>query len=224
MSFPPEKLSTRVVLTDPLSPTDRRIVHDLFERTYEEADHDYLDRSLTRLRFLALAFDGEKPVGFALADARRVLLPRLSAPLGVILAGLCCIDPDYRRMGLFARLESLAVRESGLVVPGERTLVCGRMAHPASLRILRGNPTVVPRIGHVPTEWQKEIGLAVAGLYGVELDPETFVVKGKGKPIGFPRLRIEVSEEEWLPFRPVDRRRGDSLLAVAWSPDAPPGW
>lgn len=64
----------------------------------------------------------------------------------------------------------------------------------------------------------------MADLYGVELDPETFVVIGKGTPIGFPRLKVEVSEEEWLPFRPVNRLRGDSLLAVAWSPDAPPGW
>jgi hypothetical protein len=47
---------------------------------------------------------------------------------------------------------------------------------------------------------------------------------GGGRPIGTPRIEIDVADEEWIPFRDVDRDRGDSLLALAWSPDAPPGW
>lgn len=219
-----DRLQTRVVTTDRLDPAETKAVHDLFDLAYEQAHHPYVDQSIRRLHFLALAYDQGKPVGFALADVRKVPLPRLADLQCVVLAGICCIDPGYRRMGLFAHLESLAIREGGLIIPGERTLVCGRMAHPASLRILRGNPTLVPKTGQPPTPWQKEIGLAVAELYGVELDPETFVVIGQGTPIGFPRLNLKVSAEEWLPFRPVNRFRGDSLLALAWSPDAPAGW
>ncbi|OGP51946.1 MAG: hypothetical protein A2Y79_11750 [Deltaproteobacteria bacterium RBG_13_43_22] len=217
-------LQTRVVQTDKLTAAERHTIHALFDLGYGQANHGYLDQSLTKLRFLALAHDQETPVGFAVGDAVIAPLPRMAEPQCVILAGICCIAPGYRRLGLFTYLESLAIRESGVVRPEERSLSCGRMAHPASFRIIRGNPTVVPKYGHAPTEWQKEVGLCVAELYGVHLDPETFVVIGKGKPIGYPKIDIKVEEEEWLPFRSVNRDRGDSLLGIAWNPDAPEGW
>ncbi|MEW6187436.1 MAG: hypothetical protein AB1585_17020 [Thermodesulfobacteriota bacterium] len=219
-----EKIKTRVIPTTDLKEADRFTIHDLFDLAYDQANHGYLNRSLTKLSFLALAYDQENPVGFALGDAVRTTLPRLAEPQCIVLAGICCIAPAYRRLGLFGRLESLAIRESNLIKPGQRTLACGRMAHPASFRILKGNPTVVPQYGQKPTAWQKEVGLQVAELYGVKLDPETFVVQGKGQPIGYPKIEIEVEEEEWLPFKRVNRDRGDSLLAIAWNPDAPEGW
>jgi hypothetical protein len=219
-----QNLHTRVIPTAELPPADLHTIHALFDLAYDQANHGYLDQSITKLRFLALAQDKATPVGFALGDAVITPLPRMAEPQCVILAGICCIDPGYRRLGLFTFLESLAIRESGLVRPGQRSLSCGRMAHPASFRIIRGNPTVVPRYGHAPSDWQKEVGLFVAGLYGVQLDPETFVVTGKGKPIGYPKIDIKVEEEEWLPFQTVNRDRGDSLLGIAWNPDAPEGW
>lgn len=219
-----QNLQTRVIRTSDLADADLNTIHDLFDLTYEQANHSYLDQSLKKLRFLALAHDQETPVGFALGDAVMTPLPRMAEPQCVVLAGICCIAPDYRRLGLFAHLESLAIRESGIPRPDQRTLACGRMAHPASFRIMRGNPTVVPKYGLSPSEWQKEVGLRVAELYGVNLDPETFVVLGKGQPIGYPKIEIRVEEEEWLPFRLVNRGRGDSLLAIAWNPDAPEGW
>jgi hypothetical protein len=219
-----EKLKTKVIPTADLQGADLQIIHDLFDLAYDQANHAYLDQSLAKLRFLALAYNQEKPVGFALGDATLSKLPRLVEPQCIVLAGICCIAPDYRRLGLFGRLESLAIRESNLIKTGLRSLSCGRMAHPASFRILRGNPTVVPQYGRSPTAWQKEVGLRVAELYGVKLDPETFVVQGKGQPIGYPKIEIEVEEEEWLPFKSVNRGRGDSLLAIAWNPDAPEEW
>jgi hypothetical protein len=210
-----QNLQTRVIRTSDLADADRHNIHDLFDLTYEPPNHSYLNQSLKKLRFLALAHDQSTPVGFALGDAVMTPLPRMAEPQCVVLAGICCITPDYRRLGLFAHLGSLAIRESGLIKPEKRTLVCGRMAHPASLRIMRGNLTILPKYGCSPSEWQKEVGLRVVELYGVTLDPETFVVVGKGKPIGYPKLEIIVDEKEWLPFKCVNRNRGDSLLAVS---------
>jgi hypothetical protein len=59
------------------------------------------------------------------------------------------------------------------------------------------------------SKWQKEIGLSVAALYGFALDPETFIVLGSGQPIGYPDLEYDIPEEEWLPFRGVNRDRGE---------------
>jgi hypothetical protein len=72
--------------------------------------------------------------------------------------------------------------------------------------------------------WHLEVAAAVADLYGVHLRGDSLVVAGSGRPIGYPRIEIEVDSDEWLPFADVDRDRGDSLLGLAWAPDAPPGW
>ena len=102
--------------------------------------------------------------------------------------------------------------------------MCGRMAHPASFRAMNRSPAVIPKHGVPLSDWQKEVGLCVAGLYGVNLDPETMVVIGSGVPIGYPIIEQDVTEEEWLLFKTVNRDRGDSLLGITWSPDAPEGW
>ena len=139
-----QNLDTRVIKTAELTSSDLQIIHDLFDLAYQQANHGYIDQSITKLRFLALAHDQAKPVGFALGDAVITPLPRMAEPQCVILAGICCIDPGYRRLGLFTYLESLAIREGSLMKPGKRSLSCGRMAHPASFRIIRRNPSVVP--------------------------------------------------------------------------------
>ena len=69
------------------------------------------------------------------------------------------------------------------------------------------------------------LGQAIAEAYGVHgFDPETFVCLGSGQPIGYPDIEFDVEPHEWEIFEPVDRDRGDALLALAWAPDAPPGW
>ena len=99
------------------------------------------------------------------------------------------------------------------------------MAHPAALRVFRGHPTLVPKPGIRPTPWQQEVGQAIAEAYGVHaFERETFVCIGSGEPIGYPVIEFEVGPEEWEVFRPVNRDRGDALLAMAWLPDAPEGW
>jgi len=218
------KYDIRVIRTTDMAKQDLMAIHDLFDLNYSQANHDYLNQSFHKLRFISLAYDQEKPIGFALGDAVRTTLPRMNEPQCVVLAGICCISPDYRRQGLFSHLEVKAIEKSGVFKPDKRFLACGRMAHPASFRIISRNPTVVPKYNVLPTEWQKDVGLRVAELYGVDLDPETFVVRGRGSPIGYPKMDIQVNEDEWLPFKPVNRDRGDSLLGISWSPDAPEGW
>jgi hypothetical protein len=99
----------RVTPTAAIGAAERAIAHDLFEIAYDRANHAYLDKSLTRLRFIAFAtIDGE-PAGFALNDRRVVDLPYLGRQW-LYLGGLCCIDPRFRRRGLFGHLERLAGR------------------------------------------------------------------------------------------------------------------
>lgn len=217
-------LHIAVVPTAGLGAADRDAILALFRQNYREANTDYLEKSLHVLAFAALARDASgRPAGFALGEPRVLELPWLG-PTPVRLAGLCCVDPAYRRQGLFRRLEH-AVLSARELPPAPRWLSAGRMAHPASFRTMSSNPTVVPRRGMRPTPWQQEVGAAIAAAYGTKaFDPETFVCRGAGSPIGWPVIEIEATPEEWELFRPVDRSRGDALLGIAWTPDAPPGW
>jgi hypothetical protein len=140
-------LDIRVLKTNTLTSIDRERVHLLFDFTYRQANHEYLENSLLKLRYLALATDRDEPVGFALADMLEAPLPRLPDPQTIMLAGICCVAVDFRRLGLFTKLEILASHESGLFKPDKRILMCGRMAHPVSFRTIRKSPTVVPRPG-----------------------------------------------------------------------------
>ena len=219
-----DDIQTRVIRTDALRKDDLKMVHRLFDLSYRQANHSYLEKSFSRLKHIAMATDGSTPVGFAVADTIETDLPRMTGLQTVTLAGICCVASDYRRMGLFGKLEGLAGSASGISRAGKRNLVCGRMAHPAGFRTISRSPAVIPKYGIPLSDWQKEVGLKVAGLYGVNLDPETMVVIGAGVPIGYPIIEQEVTEEEWLPFRAVNRDRGDSLLGITWQPDAPEGW
>ena len=57
-----------------------------------------------------------------------------------------------------------------------------------------------------------------------DFDSQAFVCRGSGKPIGVPRMTQDVEPHEWEVFEPVDRSRGDSLLALIWHGEAPDGW
>jgi len=213
----------RVIETAKASSQDLETAFALFEMNYRQPNRAFLEKSLHVLRYLAFAEHQGRPAGFAVAECRVMDLPRLPAQ-AVNLAGICCIDPQFRRRGLFTHLEALAIAAAG-VEDSARRLSCGRMAHPAAMRVLTLSPARLPLAGVRPTPWQQEVGKAIAQAYGVhDFDPETFVCIGAGTPIGYPRIEVQVEPHEWEVFKPVNRDRGDALLAMMWTPDAPPEW
>lgn len=217
-------ISVRIVNSRAISSRQLSGILRLFDASYDQANHTYLERSLETLRTTALAEHEGRLIGFSLGDAVLTDIPRMDEPQVVVLGGICCIDPDYRRLGLFFELAKAACAKSGLLVGGARFLKCGRMAHPVSLRALRKDVSLIPKEGIELTPWHKEVGVKVASLYGVEINADNFIVRGSGKSIGRPKLDIQVCDNEWDIFSGVNRERGDSLLAVSWSSNAPEGW
>lgn len=217
-------ITVRVVNSREVSSSQLSRILSLFDKSYDQANHTYLRCSLETLRSTALAEYEGRLIGFSLGDAVLTDIPRMSEPQVVVLAGICCIDPAYRRLGLFLELAKAACVKGGLLEEGVRFLKCGRMAHPVSLRSLRKDMSLIPREGAVLTPWHKEVGVKVASLYGVEINEDNFVVKGNGRSIGNPKLVIQVSDDEWGVFSGVNRERGDSLLAMSWSSNVPEGW
>lgn len=223
MERDPAEFDLQVRQARALSPPERREILALFETSYARANPRFLERSLETLRNVAVARSAGRMVGFALGETRVMDLPRLPSQL-VSLAGLACVAREHRRQRLFASLARLALIAADAPARPRR-LFCGRMAHPVAMRGMARLATVVPKPGLPPTPWQQEVGRTIAAAYRVHgFDPETFVCRGSGEPIGYPELEFEAEPEEWKVFRAVDRDRGDALLAIAWVPSGPPGW
>jgi hypothetical protein len=226
MTLPQANAELRMTVVESalLSHADLERIKAVFAANYREANLAYLEKSLGTLAFIALAEDPDgELVGFAFGESRVLDLPRQPQQV-VRLAGLCCVNAAHRGQHLFGKLETLALNARRMP-DSERVLGTGRMAHPFSFRGMARNPSVVPHRGSPPTEWQKEVGIAIAEAYHTpSFDPETFVCRGTGVPIGYPIIEFTASPEEWELFKPVDRAKGDSLLGIAWNPTPPEGW
>jgi len=218
------RFAFRTVPTDSLTTADRQLLSDLFDASFRHANQSHLEKLLGQLRSVSVALHGQKPAGFTVSDVRIMDLPRLPEQI-VMLGGLTCVAPEFQRRGLMIEL---ARRNFIETTPrwSERALFCVRYGHPAAFRaIVARSESGVPRRGVRPIPWQQEVGRVIADAYGVEsFDPEAFVCKGAGTPIGRPIIDFDVDPEDWEVFRHVDRDRGDSLLGIVWMPDAPPGW
>jgi hypothetical protein len=215
----------RVVAYADLTERETAGLSRLFHATYRDADEAYLAKSGKTLRFVALAECGDALVGFSLGDSVQVNLPRMDEPQSVALAGIACIDESMRRRGLFVTLATEAMRAGGAIQADKRFLFTGRMAHVLTYRTMANmSSTTVPATDKPSSTWHREIAVEVASLFKSEIDPETFVVRGSGSPVGFPRIAFETSPEEDALFAQVDRERGDSLLSMCWIPDAPTDW
>lgn len=200
-------------------------ITELFEATYRDADLEYLAKSRATFCYVAIAEDEAELVGFAFGDSQKRRLPRLAEPQSIALAGIACIVERMRRRGLFAKLAFGAMTAAGHLDPTTRFLFAGCMAHIATYRAMaRMSPSVVPAPGKPIEAWHREIAQEVAELLDSQLDLETLVARGSGRPVGFPRIEYDTTPEEEVLFAPVDRSRGDSLLSICWVPDAPEGW
>lgn len=221
-------IEVRVEHASTLTSEDRAAAHDVFAASYDQPNHEYLDRSIDRIGMLAVAFDeAGDAIGYAISRGHWLPLPRFDQPQLVILHGMRCVTPNYRHRGVSV-LTNAAVTEAmreeiAEVGRPKRQLECGRYGH-ASRAGGRNDTKSVPHVGASPTAWQRDVGLMIADAYGSNLDPETFVCVGSGTPIGYANVEFEATEAERAAFAPVNRARGDNLLVIAWQPDAPPGW
>lgn len=228
VASPTTELELRTVRAEALTASERVAVFEVFDASYREANHEYLQRSIDRIGLLTLALEEGRGVGYAISHARWMDLPGFDEPQLVVLHGMRCVVPTYRHRGvsgLLSRAVDAAMRTEVEAIgrPVVRQLACGRYGH-ASRAGGRADPTAVPRLGVIPTRWQQAVGLTVAEAYGSRLDPTTFVCLGSGTPIGYPNEEFEPTEDERAAYAEVDRARGDNLLVINWTPDAPLGW
>ena len=197
----------------------------LFDGNYASANFDYLKKSAVTFGHLAIAENDGELVGFSFGDSVRSDLPGLDSSQAIALAGIACIDPVMRNRGLFFKLATDAMAAGGAIDPSRPFLFAGRMAHAITYRAMaKAADSTVPAFGKPISDWHKKVGNRVAELLGSTVDSETFVVRGDGVPVGYPRVEYEATLEEKVLFENVDRDNGDSLLSMCWLPSAPKNW
>lgn len=214
-----------VVPSAQITELEKDAIAELFQQTYDQADVSYLEKSAVTFRHLALAKVDGKLVGFCFGDSIFHPLPRMNGEQTIALAGIGCIDASQRRQGLFTKLMTQAMMAGGAIIPGQRMLFAGRMAHIITYNTMAHmSQSTIPSTTKPISDWHQEVGLVVAGILGSELNPENFVVQGSGKAVGYPKVKYQTSAEEDRLFAAVDREQGDSLLTMCWMPDAPHDW
>jgi hypothetical protein len=197
----------------------------LFDAAYADANHSYLLASFEVMDWIALAMHGSVLAGFAIGDAKIVDLPRMHGLQPVATYGIGCVDENFRRMGLFTRLEEAVVQASGKLPVNGRYLNCGRTAHPATYNFFANiGMGSIPEPDCPLSPWHLEMVERVAALYCAKVHPGTCVIIGKGMPIGYPRLKVMATDTELRMFEKVNRDRGEALLTMSWTPEAPSGW
>ena len=163
------------------------------------------------------ARDGTKLQGFSFCTLERI------GGTPSVLIGLASIRRGSRRDAVVKGLIGDQLRRAVLAFPDEDVLVGTRFIDPAGYQAFKGLQDIVPRPGHKPSGEERAWGRRLAKRFGAEgrLDDRTFVLEGDGGPCGaldHEALKSNgVSADVAAFFKPLNRRRGDSLIAFGWA-------
>src|SRR5436309_3362334 len=163
------------------------------------------------------AREGNKLVGFSFCTLERI------GGTPSVLIGLGSVKRNGKRDAVLKALVGDQLRRAVLAFPDEDVLIGTRLLDPAGFQAFKGLEEVVPRPGHKPTGEERAWGRRLAKRFGAEgrLDDRTFVLEGDGGPCGaldHEALKPNgVSADVAAFFKPLNRRRGDSLIAFGWA-------
>ena len=114
-------------------------------------------------------------------------------------------------------------RRAVLAFPDEDVLVGTRMISPSAFVAFKGLEDICPRPGHKLTGEERAWSRRLAKRFGAEgrIDDRSFVITGNGSPVGvfdFEAAKPDaVGEDVASFFAPLDRERGDVLVAFGWA-------
>ncbi len=140
-----------------------------------------------------------------------------------VLMGLASVKRSSERQDVLAALVRDQLRRAVLAFPDEDVLVGTRFVDPAAFAAFAGLEDIVPRPGHKATGEERAWARRLAKRFGAEgrVDDRTSVLEGTGDPPmvldyedGSPD---SVDPEVAAFFAPLDRERGDALVAFGWA-------
>jgi hypothetical protein len=139
-----------------------------------------------------------------------------------LLWGLVSVKRNARRDQVLKALLSDQFRRAVLAFPDEDVLVGTRFIEAGAFGAFKGLEDICPRPDHKPTGEERAWSRRLSKRFGAEgrIDDRSFVVVGDGSACGAfdfsPAKLNEVDEEVSAFFEPLDRGRGDVLIAFGW--------
>ena len=162
------------------------------------------------------ARDAGKLVGFSFCTLERI------GGTPCLLWGLASVKRTAKRDAVLKAVAADQFRRAVLAFPDEDVLIGTRFIDPGAFAAFAGLEDVCPRPGHKPSGEERAWSRRLAKRFGAEgrIDDRTFVVTGDGSPAGvfdFAAAKPEkVDPEVAAFFEPLDRDRGDVLIAFGW--------
>jgi hypothetical protein len=140
-----------------------------------------------------------------------------------LLVGLASVKRSAKRESVLKALMADQYRRALLAFPDEDVLVGTKFIDPSGYAAFKGLEDIVPRPGHKATGEERAWSRRLAKRFGAEgrIDDRTFVVTGDGVVCG--ALDHEVLRADGIKpeiaayFKPLDRKRGDYLIAFGWA-------
>ncbi|HEX2040535.1 MAG TPA: hypothetical protein VHF47_12490 [Acidimicrobiales bacterium] len=140
-----------------------------------------------------------------------------------LLVGLVSIKRNAKRETVLKAVMADQYRRALLAFPDEDVLVGTKFLQPSSFVAFKGLEDIVPRPGHKASGEERAWGRRLAKRFGAEgrIDDRTFVVGGDGAACGvFDHEALKpdaVDSQVAAFFKPLDRKRGDYLIAFGWA-------
>jgi hypothetical protein len=161
--------------------------------------------------------DTGKLVGFSFCTLERI------GGTPCLLWGLASIKRSAKREQVLNAIVAAQFRRAVLAFPDEDVLIGTRFTEPGAFVVFKGLEDVCPRPGHKPSGEERAWSRRLAKRFGAEgrIDDRSFVVTGDGNASGsfdHDVLKPEAVDPDVASFfEPLERDRGDVLIAFGWA-------
>ncbi|MDQ1419465.1 MAG: hypothetical protein QOJ52_1427 [Acidimicrobiaceae bacterium] len=161
-------------------------------------------------------YEGGKLVGFSFCTLERI------GGTPCLLWGLASIKRTAKREEVLRAVTADQFRRAVLAFPDEDVLIGTRFIEPGAFVAFDGLEDICPRPSHKASGEERAWSRRLAKRFGAEgrINDRSFVVEGDANSVGVfdysPVSDDVVPEEVSEFFAPVDRSRGDVLIAFGW--------
>jgi hypothetical protein len=201
-----------------LSDADYEELADMCAEGSAEIGVGMLSKQAEQWVLITLARDNSKLKGFAFSTLERI------GGTPSVLVGVASVKRTSKRDSILRAIVQEHLRRAVLAFPDEDVLIGARFSDAAGFEAYRQLDDIVPRPGHKASGEERAWGRRLAKRFGVEngnYDDRTFVAQGDGSlacVLDHESLKPDQLDPEVVGlFAPLDRRRGDSLIAFGWA-------
>ena len=200
-----------------LSDAELSEMADLCAEARAPYDVGVLSKQCEEWVLVTQARDGGRLAGFSFCTLERI------GGTPSVLVGLASVKRSPRREAVLAAIMGDQLRRAVLAFPDEDVLVGARLVEPSAFAAFAGLEDIVPRPGHKASGEERAWARRLAKRFGAEgrVNDRLSVLEGTGEPpMALDYEGAEpgsVDAEVAAFFAPLDRERGDSLVAFGWA-------